>query len=215
VSSGNQNLKMAIEDFGARVASVWQGLSSSSRNLIVGALQSATPSSQPSRRALKTHYDARADWELSRLLTALDERASENGSKLKPEQDRELRRMADTTAEVLQAQTRSAEVFTQLASRAHTRNDFARIDALADALSERFTPGEMCELAREINPVVRALAIEALAQVPIGSLVPLLVDPVDGEVARDALERQAYEFESEEARQVLAALEQVNIDLEI
>jgi hypothetical protein len=145
-------------------------------------------------------------------LTALDEPGTEDGSSLNPEQALELRRMAETTALILQGQTRSAEVFAQLVERAHKRNDFARIDALADALSERFTPVEICELTRVVNPVVRALALEALAQLPTGSLVPLLVDPVDSEIARDALERQAYEFESEDARTILGALEQVDND---
>jgi hypothetical protein len=205
-------LKMMIEDFGSRVASVWQELRPTTRNLIVGALQSSTAGPSPSRRSTALPYDARADWELSRLLTALDERVTEADASLSADQTRELRRMADTTAEVLQYQTRSAEVFAQLVTRAHARNDFARIDTLADALTDRFAPGEVCELTRIADPVVRALALEAMVQIPTSSLVSLLVDPVDAEAARDALERQAFEYESEEARQILSALEQVDAD---
>ena len=106
-------LKMMIEDFGARVASVWEGLRSTTRNLIVGALQQSSSNGSSARRTPTTPYDARADLELSRLLTALDERATEDGAALNANQARELRRMADTTAELLQYQTRSAEVFAQ------------------------------------------------------------------------------------------------------
>jgi hypothetical protein len=62
---------MTIEDFGTGVASVWQGLRPSTRSLVERAL--AAPPAPP--RA-ESPYDARSEWELSRLLTALDERAS-------------------------------------------------------------------------------------------------------------------------------------------
>ena len=118
--------------------------------------------------------------------------------------------MAEVTASVLANQTQSAEVFAQLVERAHRQRDYKRIDALADALSVRFAPSEICELARASNVVVRALAQEALAQSPTGTLVQLLGDPVDSEIARDALERQAAEYDSELARQVVNALNQVD-----
>jgi hypothetical protein len=120
--------------------------------------------------------------------------------------------MAETTARVLQYQTRSAEVFAQLVQRAHLRHDFARIDVLADALTDRFAPSEVAELTRVADPVVRALALEAMVQLPTGSLVSLLVDPIDAEVAREAIERQVMEYESEEARQVLQALDQAEAE---
>jgi hypothetical protein len=208
-------LKMIIEDFGARVASVWQGLRSTTRNLIVGALQQSSSNGSSARRTPTTPYDARADLELSRLLAALDERAIEDGAALNADQARELRRMADTTAELLQYQTRSAEVFAQLVARAHVRNDFARIDALADALSSRFAPSEICELTRTNNQVVRALALEAMVLLPTRQLVTLLVDPVDGDIAREALDRQAFEYESEEARQIVNALDGSYGDIDI
>ena len=50
---------------------------------------------------------------------------------------------------------------------------------------------------------MRALAHEALAQFPTALLAALLRDPIDAVVARQALERQANEFESPEAVQVL------------
>ncbi len=202
-----------IEDFGARVASVWEGLSSTTRKLIVGALQSPAvnpPTAQPHSSSAR-NYDARSDWELSRLLSALDERVAENSKTLSVEQAREMRHMAETCARLLQNQTRSAEVFAQLVMRAHRAHDFARIDALADALTVRFAPSEMCELARHDHPVIRALAHEALAQSPTSTLIALLADEVDAEIARDALERQADEYGNEEARQLVYLLDQADM----
>lgn len=203
---------MIIEDFGARVASVWEGLRSTTRSLVEKALQSSVAGSaatQPAR-AESRPYDARADLELSRLLAALDERPSEGNAALNPEQEKELRRIADTTALVLQSQTQSAEVFAQLVGRAHHMHDYARIDQLADTLTARFAPSEICELARCNDPVVLALAQEALAQAPVTLLVALLVDPVDSEIARAALERKAVEYGSEEARRIVHVLDQAD-----
>jgi hypothetical protein len=109
---------------------------------------------------------------------------------------------------VLQEKTQSAEVFAQLVRRAESQRDYARIDALADSLS-RFAPSEICELCRSQDNVVRALANEALVQLPTGLLLGLLSDPVDAEMAKIALRRQALDYGSEEARQILIALEQV------
>jgi hypothetical protein len=148
---------------------------------------------------------------LSRLLTALDERSSETDGSLAAEKGTELRRIADTCAAVLQEKTRSAEVFAQLVRRADNRRDYARVDALADALT-RFAPTEICELARSPEVVVRALANEALAQFPTSALISLLSDPVDSEIARDALRRQALDYGSEEARQIVNALDQINMN---
>jgi hypothetical protein len=205
---------MMIEEFGPRIASVWEGLRSTTRKMIVGALQSSNagatlPAAQPHSGG--TPYDARSDWELSKLLAALDERASEKGSTLSDEQARELRRMAETCAVVLQNQTQSAEVFAQLVERAYAARDYARIDLLADALAARFAPSEICELARHHNPVVRALAQETLAQLPTSVLVSLLTDQVDADIARDALERQAEEYGNEEARQLVYMLDQADL----
>jgi hypothetical protein len=204
-------LSLTIEDFGGRLASVWSELRPTTRGLVERALQ--TPSGSPAavRKANTANppYDARADNELSRLLAALDERALETDASLEAEKEVQLRHMADTCAAVLQEKTRSAEVFAQLVRRADNRRDYARIDTLADALTG-FAPSEICELARSQDVVVRALANETLAQFPTSSLIALLGDPVDSEIARDALRRQAMDYGSEEARQIVNALAQVD-----
>ncbi len=205
---------MMVEDFGAQVASAWQNLRATTRNLVERALQAPGNNSTSVNNSTSAgvSYDARSDWELSRLLAALDERSDETAAvSLSAEQTRGLRRMAETCAAVLQNQTQSAEVFAQLVMRAHRRHDFARIDALADALSSRFAPSEICELARSSFAVARALAQEALAQSPTTVLISLLSDPVDLEIARDALERQADEYGSEEARRIVYMLEQSDL----
>jgi hypothetical protein len=205
---------MTIEDFGARVASVWEGLRPSTRNLVERALSTPTPPQQgavagtTSRR--ENIYDARSEWELSRLLAALDERAAEVGAEtLSAEQSRDLRRMTETCAAVLNREARSSEVFAQLLERALRAKDYARVDEIADVMTARLAPSELCETARHLNPAVRAVAQEALLQLPTAILVALLGDPVDAETARNALESQADEYESEEARIVVTALQQV------
>jgi hypothetical protein len=203
-------LSLTIEDFGGRLASVWSELRPTTRGMVERALQ--TQGGSPAARkanAANAPYDARADNELSRLLTALDERALETDASLEAEKEVQLRHMADTCAAVLQEKTRSAEVFAQLVRRADNRRDYARIDTLADALTG-FAPSEICELARSQDVVVRALANESLAQFPTSSLIALLGDPVDSEIARDALRRQAVDYGSEEARQIVNALAQVD-----
>ena len=207
---------MTIEDFGARVASVWQGLRPSTRSLVERALSTPPPLQQgpaattatASRREIM--YDARSEWELSRLLAALDERAAELGAEaLSAEQSRDLRRMTETCAAVLNREARSSEVFAQLLERALRARDYARVDEIADVMTGRLAPSELCETARHFNPAVRAVAQEALLQLPTAILVALLGDPVDAETARTALETQADEYESEEARIVVTALQQV------
>ena len=207
---------MTIEDFGARVASVWQGLRPSTRSMVERALSTPAPPQGPaattstaSRR--ETTYDARSEWELSRLLAALDERATEIGpGALSGEQSRELRRMTETCAAVLKREARSSEVFAQLLERALSAKDYTRFEEVADAMTARLAPSELCETARHLNPAVRAVAQEALLQLPTAALVGLLGDPVDAETARSALESQADEYESEEARIVVNALQQVD-----
>jgi hypothetical protein len=196
---------MMIEEFGPRVASVWNHLRTTTRNLVERAWKSSAGGSVM-QLPQSTPYDPRADHELSQLLAALDEHTIGAGS---PAGDaaREARRLADACASVLIQQTQSAEVFAQLIQRAHLRKDFARVDALAGMLSERLAPSEVCELARSNNVVVRALAHEALTQMPAARLMALLRDPVDAMVARHALERQATEYASEEAYRVLREFE--------
>ena len=198
---------MLIEEFGAGVASVWQGLRPATRSLVVRSL-GAAQAAGGGAKVQRTGYDACSEWELSRLLAALDARAADGASAgLSGEQACALGQVAETCARVLHREARSAEVFGQLLERALRARDFTRVDALADALSERLAPSETCELVRHDNQAVRAIAHEALLQLPVGVLVQLLADPVDAEVARDALEHQADEFESEEARWVVCALD--------
>ena len=195
-----------IENFGGRVATVWSELRPTTRGLVERALQLSNANSPQSRTP---PYDPRADMELSRLLTALDDRAAETTTATDSEESEQLRHIANTCATVLQEKTQSAEVFAQLVRRADQQRDYKRIDVLADALNSRFAPSEICELARSEDVIVRALANEALSQFPTSVLVGLLSDPVDSEIARDALRRQAMEFGSDEARQIINALDQV------
>ena len=189
-------LPLSIDDFGSRIASVWSELRPATRGLIERALQAASTGTQTPRNF---QYDARADLELSRFLDALDE-----------EKNGKLKSIADTCAAVLLEKTESAEVFTQLVRRAETQRDYCRIDILADALTARFPPSEICELARSEDTIVRELANEALARCPVSVLTALLNDPVDAETARAALRRQVIEYGSEEARQISNALDQAD-----
>lgn len=189
-------LPLSIDDFGTRIATVWSELRPATRGLIERALQAASTGTQTPRNF---QYDARADLELSRFLAALD--AEKNGK---------LKSIADTCAAVLLEKTESAEVFTQLVRRAETQRDYRRIDILADALTARFPPSEICELARSEDTIVRELANEALARCPVSVLTALLNDPVDAETARAALRRQVIEYGSEEARQISNALDQAD-----
>jgi len=164
----------------------------------------------PSQSPRNFQYDARADLELSRFLSVLDDRASEKSEGLDPKIASQVRAVADTCAKVLLEKTESAEVFAQLVKRAELQRDYKRIDVLADALNARFPPSEICELARSEQVIVRELANEALARCPISILAGLLSDPVDAEIARSALRRQVVEYGSEEARQIVNVLDQVD-----
>jgi hypothetical protein len=196
---------LITDDFGSRIATAWSELRPATRGLVERAVQ-ATASGAPAARNFQ--YDARADLELSRFLAALDDRAAEKTDALDPEKNGKLKSIADTCAAVLLEQTESAEVFTQLVLRAQMQKDYRRIDTLADALNSRFPPSEICELARSEKVVVRELANEALARCPISVLATLLNDPVDAETARAALRRQVVEYGSEDARQIVNALDQ-------
>lgn len=191
-------------DFGTRIATVWSELHPSTRVLVERALQAPVTGAPATRNF---HYDARADLELSRFLAALDDRAAEKSEALDAVTGGRLKSVADTCATVLQEKTESAEVFTQLVRRASNQRDYKRIDVLADALNTRFPPSEICELARSENKIVRELANEALARCPISVLTMLLNDPVDADTARAALRRQIVEYGSEEARQIVNALD--------
>jgi hypothetical protein len=134
------------------------------------------------------------------LLTALDEQSKNPAA---PKND-ELALLTETCVRVLEAQSASAEVFIQLAERAIKRHDYNKLDKLADRLLERFSSGEIAEIVRQTEmPQIRAIAYETLALLPVNAITPLLDDPLYSDIAANALEQKAYEYESEEARDVL------------
>jgi hypothetical protein len=191
---------MTIKEFGPKLASIWDGLRPVTKKMLVGALTSentAVASAQPP----KFYYDAHADWEVSRLLTALDEQSKATKDKAKRN---EMTQLADTCVRVLESQSASAEVFIQLAERAIKDNDYDRLDRLADRLAERYSAGEIAEIVRQTELAqIRAVAYETLAMLPIPAILPLLDDPLYAGIAAGALEQKAYEFDSDEARDLL------------
>lgn len=194
---------MMIKDFGGRVASVWEGLRPMTKKMLVGALQSSNANPATSQPQ-KFSYDAHADWELSRLLTALDEQSKTAEVKKDGEKKVEIAQLAETCVRVLEAQSGSAEVFIQLAERALRQHDYNKLDKLADRLTERFSAGEIAEIVRQTEfPQIRAIAYETLALLPVPMILPLLDDPLYADIAANALEQKAFEYDSEEARDVL------------
>lgn len=190
---------MSLKNFGKQVETVWKDLRPMTKKMLVRALKTSLKKSTFS-------YDAHSDWELSNLLNALDHEVGQKSPKR--DSDRELRDLAEICASVLESQTESAEVFIQLANRALARNDFSKIDELADVLFERFSAGETAEVIRQTKlPQIRALAFETLAVLPVTLITPLLDDPLYFEIACNVLEQQAVEFDSDEARQVLGQLD--------
>lgn len=194
---------MTIKEFGGRVASVWDGLRPVTKKMLVGALRSGNTGTAIVK-ASKFSYDAHADWEVSRLLTALDEQAKTPEVRGDIAKLAEIRQLADTCVRVLESQSASAEVFIQLAERTIRANDYNRLDKLADHLAERYSAGEIAEIVRQTDmPQIRAIAYETLAMMSVPNLLPLLEDPLYAGIAAAALEQKAYEFESEEARDLL------------
>src|SRR5688572_32108326 len=192
---------MMIKNLGAGVESVWEGLRPVTKKMLVGAMNAT--SSTPATNPLQTcSYDAHADWELSRLLTALDEQSKTAARST--DILNEISQLAETCVRVLEAQSGSAEVFIQLAERAIKQHDYDKLDKLADRLAERFSSGEIAEIVRQTEvPQIRAIAYETLALLPIQAILPLLDDPLYSEIAANALEQKAYEYDSEEARDLL------------
>ena len=198
-----------IKDFGARVVSVWEGLRPMTKKMLVGALQ-ANSSTAP---AQKFSYDTHADWELSRLLGALDEQTKDALIKKDALKLREIKQLATTCADVLQAKTESAEVFIQLATRILERNDYNKFDTLADLLLKRFSASEIAEIIRQTESAhIRAVAFESLALMPVASIFPLLQDPIYHEIAHITIEQQAFEFDNPEAQNLLEQLEFEEMD---
>ena len=198
---------MMIKNFGARVVSVWEGLRPLTKKMLVGALQ-INSQNTPTATTQSFSYDVHAEWELSRLLSALDEQTKDAEISSDAAKLREIKQLAATCAKVLQAQTASAEVFIQLATRAVKRHDFDNLDRLADILAQRFSAGEVAEVVRQTDLAqIRAIAYETLATMPLDNLVALLDDQLYFEIARNAVEQQAFEFDNEDAQQILEQLE--------
>ena len=196
-----------IKDLGARVESVWKDLRPMTKKLLVGALQSPGTSLTPSP-SQQFFYDARADWEVSRLLTALDEQSQADRKSSEKAHRDELDRLAETCVRVLENRSASAEVFIQLAERAIKKHDYNKLDKLADVMAERYAPAEIAEVVRQTEMAqIRAVAYETLAMLPVQAVAPLLDDPLYSDIAANALEQKAYEYESEEARDVLEQYE--------
>lgn len=189
------------------MVTVWEGLRPMTKKMLVGVLQERNGNTSVSP-AQKFSYDTHADWELSRLLSVLDEQAKDAEVKKNTAKLREIKQLAETCASVLQAQTESAEVFIQLAERIIQRNDFDKLDRLADVLAERFSAAEIAEIIRQTELAqIRAIAYETLTIMPIQFLLPLLDDALYFEIARNAIEQQAFEFDNEDAQQILEQLE--------
>ena len=194
---------MMIKEFGGTVASIWEGLRPITKKMLVGALQASNtgPANIPTP---KFSYDAHADWEVSRLLSALD--IQSNTSEIRKDSAKltEINQLADTCVRVLESQSASAEVFIQLAERAIKENNYNRLDKLADLLAERYSSSEIAEVVRQTEmPQIRAIAYETLAMLPIPNILPLLDDPLYAGIAAATLEQKAYEFDSDEAREIL------------
>ena len=108
-----------IENFGGRVATVWSELRPTTRGLVERALQLSNANSPQSRNP---PYDPRADMELSRLLTALDDRAAETTAA--PDSERvSITPHCEHLRHRSQEKTQSAEVFAQLVRRADQQRD--------------------------------------------------------------------------------------------
>jgi hypothetical protein len=200
---------MTIKEFGGNIASVWEGLRPITKKMLVRALQASKSASNIPTS--KFTYDAHADWEVSRLLSALDEESKTSDIKKDKEKLNELRDLADICAKVLEAQSASAEVFIQLATRAIRESDYNRLDSLADRLVERYSASEIAEIVRQTElPQIRAIAYETLAMLSIPKLLPLLDDQLYSSIAAAALEQKAYEFDSDDARDVLEQFDSEN-----
>jgi hypothetical protein len=192
---------MMIKDLGPRVESVWEGLRPRTKNMLVGALQSNISPANPPQ---KFFYDTHSDWELSRLLTALDEQSRSPEAPKSEDSRDEIAKLAETCVSVLETQTGSAEVFIQLATRALDRRDYEKLDRLSDRLPDQFSAAEIAEVVRQTELAqIRAIAYETLSMLPAGVLANLLDDPLYADIAANALEQKAYEYDSEEARDIL------------
>ncbi len=197
---------MMFKHLDAQVVQVWDGLRPMTKKMLERLLEpTGLLLSNPTQQ--KFHYDAHADWELSQLLTALDDQMKAKNAV----GTEEAAHLAETCVKILEAQCGSAEVFIQLAQRALKQHDYNRFEKLAEHLLERFSAGEIAEIIRQTElPQIRAIAYETLVLFPPQSMIPLLDDPIYAEIAFQVLEQKAFEFESEEARDLLEQIEMEN-----
>lgn len=199
-----------IKEFGGKIESIWEGLRPVTKNMLVGALQAGN-SGILNPKTPKFFYDAHADFEVSRLLSALDEQSKKTEIRRDAIRLGEINQLANICVLVLESQSASAEVFIQLAERAIIDNDYNRLDKLGDHLAQRYSAGEIAEVVRQTEmPQIRAIAYETLAMMSISALVPLLDDPLYAGISAGALEQKAYEFDSEEARDILEQFDAEN-----
>ena len=197
---------MTIKDFGGQVASVWEGLRPMTRKMLVGAIQTGTAHNHKPPTVI---YDAHADFELSRLLSAIDEQSKTAEIRKDAKRLGEMNQLADTCIRVLETQSASAEVFIQLAERALKKHDYKKLDVLADRLMQKFSAGEIAEIIRQTDsPQIRAIAYETLSSLPVPAVAPLLYDQLYSDIAGAALEQKAFDFESDEAKDALDRFDQ-------
>lgn len=197
---------MTIKNLGSRVKTVWEGLRPMTKEMLVGAMQKSAE--KPGSTSRKFSYDTHADWELSRLLSALDEQSFSEKIRKNPAKLNEIKQLAETCAVVLEAKTGSAEVFIQLATRALSRINYDLLDRLGDVLVSRFSVSEIAEIIRQTKiPHICAISYEALSMRSVTSLLPLLEDPIYAEIGRASIEQQAYDFDNEDAQKILEEIE--------
>lgn len=192
-----------IKDLGAGIVSAWEGLRPTTRNMLVGALESPgtiqTMGQQP-----KFFYDVHSDWELTRLLNALDEQRTAGLPEITSEKLAEIDQLAEICVRVLRESSASAEVFLKLAERALIKHDYRQIDELGDQLDKKYSAHEIAEVIRQTGyPQIRAISYEALVMQPVRDLAALAGDPLYGDIALAALEQKAFEFENDAARDFL------------
>jgi hypothetical protein len=197
---------MMIKEFGGNLAKIWDELRPVTQKMVEGARLAGR--STHGATSSRTTYDAHADWEVSRLLTALDESSENEDVRQDTIKLAELNELADTCVRILESQSASAEIFIQLASRAIKASDYVWLDRLADQLAERYSAAEVAEVIRQTElPQLRAIAYETLATMPVGMVVPLIDDMLYSGIAAAAIEAMAYEFNDDEARDILDQLE--------
>lgn len=193
---------MTINDFGGNIAKIWDELRPVTKNLVERARLSGRNLSP--NTPLRSHYDATADIELSKLLSAVDESLMDATARSDSEKIAELKDLTHTCISLLESGSASAEVFIMLAERAVRTNDYAWLERLADKLAARYSPGEIGEIIRQSDlPQIRAIAYETLAMKPLATVVPMLDDPLYATIAYVAIEAMAYEFSDESAKEFL------------